>query len=109
MDCLTGNIREYQPSYPMTVAAAFIRKNPDAPAEALVIELNRKRHISQSWADLPNSKRSAWEMFKLALITLDAKLLAMQPEEKARAVLGYTEPAEILADQPGDLTDQAVR
>lgn len=89
--------------------AAFILGHPDAPLEAVVIHMQRLGETITPFADLRAADLAALECFKLTLITLQAKRAAMQPMEEARAVLGYAEPAEILADQPGDLTDQAVR
>lgn len=108
-DCIAGRLYDEPMDTAVAAMAAFLRKNPDAPAEAIVIELRRKGYEVPSWSELKTSQVAAREFFKLSLVLLDAKIAGMQPVDPPQPLPAYGEAAEIMADQPGELTDQAVR
>lgn len=77
------------------IAAAFVRANPTAPAEAMVIHLRRAGTILPPWAENRPSVQAAHEVFKLMLTLLDAKLAAMAPAAPEPAPLPPSKPARI--------------
>ncbi len=90
--------------------AAYLRKHPDAVAESLVIEMRRKGKSDMTWEEMSDERRFAIEVFRLSLLMFDAKLAAMTPAKPwPKPARGHYEAADILADRPGQLTDQAVR
>lgn len=56
-------------------AAAFVRRFPEAPAEALYLELSR-RAGEVSWASLEARKRAAVEVFRATLAICDRLVAA---------------------------------
>lgn len=65
----------------LEVAAFFVRRHPDAPAEALWLTMRRD---PVAWRDLQPRKRVAVEVFRAVLLLLDRLAAADALEAEAR-------------------------
>lgn len=63
--------------------AAFIRRYPDAIMEAVAIDAQRAG-LGPAWTDYNEADKAGLEMFKTALIVLDAKKAAIAAQRAAR-------------------------
>lgn len=71
-----------------TVLAPFVRRHPDAPAEALYRQA-RELHVHKGpphgWQDLPAHVRFAFELFREVLVQSDGHVQRQADEAKAKA------------------------